>query len=99
MFCHSKVTSFLKNELNDLAYASINQNIRRHSSRYVTEGGAKVLIRRLRNNDAIAFRKYWRWNEVPSNKHKSYNFMTSRHEICKILLTPGRKPGKSTSSI
>jgi len=31
-----------------------------HWSRYVTEGGAKVLIRRFRNNDAGAFRKYWR---------------------------------------
>src|SRR6218665_1897810 len=49
-FCHSKVTSFIKNELNDLAYASRNQNIRGHSSRYVTEGGTKMLIRSIRNN-------------------------------------------------
>jgi len=28
-------------------------------SRYVTEGGAKMLIRRFRNNYAGAFRKYW----------------------------------------
>jgi len=37
--------SFLKNKLNNLAYASRNQNICGHSSRYVTEGGAKILIR------------------------------------------------------
>jgi len=63
MFYHSKVTSFLKNELNDLAYLSRSQNIRGHSSRYVTGGGAKMLIRRFRYNDTGAFRKYWRGTE------------------------------------
>jgi len=55
--------SFLKNELNDLTYASRNQNICGHSSRYVTEGRAKMLIRRFLNNDTGAFRKYWRGTE------------------------------------
>jgi len=90
-----KSYEFLKNELNDLAYASRNQNIRSHSSRYVTEGGAKMLIRRFRNNDTGAFRKYWRRNGVPSNKPKSYRI--SPREICIILLTSGHKPGKNTS--
>jgi len=52
--------SLLKNELNDLPYASRNQNTRVHYSRYVTEGVAQMLIRRFRNNDTWAFRKYWR---------------------------------------
>ena len=49
-FLRFVITSFLKNELNDLAYASRNQNARVHYSRYVTEGGDKMLIR---NNDRL----------------------------------------------
>jgi len=59
-FVIQKLRVFLKNELDDLAYASRNQNSRFHYSRYVTEGGAKILIRRFRNNDTGAFRKSWR---------------------------------------
>src|SRR6218665_1590410 len=63
-FVIQKLRVFLKNELNELVYASRNQNIYGHSSRYVTEGGAKMLqIRRFRNNDTRAFRKYWRGTE------------------------------------
>ena len=43
-FIIQKLRVFLTNELHDLAYASRNQNIRGHFSRYVTEGGAKMLI-------------------------------------------------------
>jgi len=57
MFCPSKITSFLKNEVNDLACASRNQNICGHSSRYITEGGAKMLIRCFRNNDTRSISK------------------------------------------
>src|SRR6218665_3182838 len=50
-FVIQKLRVFLKNELNDLAYASRNQNTRVYYSRHVNEGGAKMLIRRFRNND------------------------------------------------
>src|SRR6218665_3028490 len=63
-FVIQKLRVFLKNELNELVYASRNQDICGHSSHYVTEGGAKMLqIRRFRNNDTRAFRKYWRGTE------------------------------------
>ena len=40
-FVIQKLLVFLKNELNDLEYASKYQNMRGHSSLYVTEGGLK----------------------------------------------------------
>ena len=80
--------SFLKNELNDLAYASRNQNTRVHYARYVTEGGAKMLIRRFRNNDTGAFRKYGRGTKFRVIDLNSKAIMISPREICKILLTP-----------
>src|SRR6218665_3036659 len=83
---------WLKNELNDLAYASRNQNTRVHYSRYVTEVGCKMLIRRFRNNDTGAFRKYWHGTKFRVINSKA--IMISPREICKILLTPRRKPGK-----
>src|SRR6218665_2291018 len=46
-FVIEKLRVFLKNELNNLAYASRSQNSRVHYSCYVTEGGAKMLIRRF----------------------------------------------------
>src|SRR6218665_1951871 len=58
-----KSYNFLKNELNNLAYTSRYRNIHGHSSCYITEGRAKMLIRRFRNNDTGAFRKYWRGTE------------------------------------
>src|SRR6218665_1690076 len=58
----------------------------RHYSRYVTEGGAKMLIRRFRNNDTGAFRKYWRGKKFRVINSKA--IMISPREICKILLTP-----------
>jgi len=77
---------FLKIELNNKAYTSRNQNIRRHPSCYVSDGRAKMLIRCFRNNDTEAFRKYRRGNgKFPSSKRNSYR--TSLCEICKILVT------------
>jgi len=46
-FVIQKLRVFLKNELNDLAYTSRNQNIPGYSSHYVTEGGAKMLIEKM----------------------------------------------------
>src|SRR6218665_3825917 len=84
-FVIQKLRVFLKNELNDLAYASRKQNTRDHYSRYVTEGGAKMLIRRFRNNDTT-FRKYWRGTKFRVINSKA--IMIRPREICKILLTP-----------
>src|SRR6218665_3287351 len=50
----------VRTERFSVTYTSGNQNIHGHSSRYVTEGGTKMLIRRFRNNDSGACRKYWR---------------------------------------
>src|SRR6218665_1179032 len=87
-FVIQKLQVFLKNELNDLAYALRNQNTRVHYSRYVTEGGAKMLIRRFRNNDTGAFRKYWRGTKFRVIDLNSKAIMISPRENCKILLTP-----------
>src|SRR6218665_3590193 len=88
-FVIQKLRVFLKNELNDLAYASRNQNTCVHYSRYVTEGRAKMLIRRFRNNDTGAFRfKYWRGTKFQVIDLNSKAIMISSREICKILLTP-----------
>src|SRR6218665_2713212 len=67
----------------------------RHYSRYVTEGGAKMLIGRFRNNDTRALPKNWRGTKFRVINSKA--IMINPREICKILLTPGRKPGKNTS--
>src|SRR6218665_2054654 len=79
--------SFLKNELNDLAYASRNQNTRVHYSRYVTEGGAKMLIRRFRNNETRAFRKYWQGTKFRVINSKA--IMISPRELQDSSNSPG----------
>src|SRR6218665_612921 len=65
-----KSYEFFKERTERFSVCNEKSKYRRHYSRYVTEGGAKMLIRRFQNNDAGALQKYWRlaWNEVPSNK-------------------------------
>src|SRR6218665_2901365 len=72
--------------LHILLPAVSNSKYTRHYSSYVTEGGAKMLIRRFRNNDAGALRKYLRARKFRVINSKA--IIISPREICKILLTP-----------
>src|SRR6218665_3166738 len=86
-----KSYEFFKERTERFSVCNEKSKYTRHYSRYVTEGRATMLIRRFRNNDTRAFRKYWRVTKFRVINSKA--IMISPPEICKVLLTPGRKPG------
>src|SRR6218665_3593647 len=81
-----KSYKFFKERTERFSVRNKKSKYTRHYSRYVTEGGAKMLIRRFRNNDTGAFQKYWRGTKFRVINSKA--IMISPREICKILLTP-----------